>query len=377
MKIYRTSPDETQLRIAREAAEWGQVMRANPTDEERKAFLAWVEASPLHLREALLADCIDEALSSPRALADIDLDAVLASAAQDAKVVPLHPQAAPAARAPAKATRRRTGPRHWLQALAAMLVVAMGVSVWWFDLLAPAAVEYASAIGERRVLQLQDGSQVVLAPSSRISVAFSAMARDVDLVAGEADFQVAHDKERPFRVHAGASIIQAVGTRFSVNRLPSGTVVSVSEGKVRMLTSADLGLKGGLKAWLDGGAVEVRPPAPPRARPLAKGASLQAGQAVKISTTGRLVADVEFESTVDAAATLPRLTFHEDSLADIVAEFNRYNARQIVLDDGGIRWQRYSGVFNANDAESFLQFLECCSSLAVVREGDQTRLRQR
>jgi transmembrane sensor len=275
--------------------------------------------------------------------------------------------------------RRRAGLRRWLHVAAVVGVLAVGVSLGWRAFSPVPAQVYASAIGERRVLQLADGSQVVLAPRSRISVAFSAGARDVDLVSGEADFQVAHDRARPFRVHAGPSIIQAVGTRFSVNRLPSGTVVSVSEGKVRMLAGGagglKAGLKAGMKAWL--GRDEPAPVASRAARPLDPNASLKAGQAVKIALSGQAFAAVDYASTVDASAALPRLTFHEDTLADIVAEFNRYNPRQIVVADSAIRWQRYSGVFNANDADSFLQFLECCSSLAVIRDGEQTQVRAR
>ena len=67
-----------------------------------------------------------------------------------------------------------------------------------------------------------------------------------------------------------------------------------------------------------------------------------------------------------------RLSFRNDTLADIISEFNRYNPRPIVVTDPLIREQRYSGVFYADDADSFLQFLECCSQLQVSRQADRS-----
>src|SRR5699024_11276285 len=100
-----------------------------------------------------------------------------------------------------------------------------------------------------------------------------------------------------------------------------------------------------------------------------------AGEAAHISsnshslTRGTSVA--EREVPVDAR----RLTFHDDTLEDIAAEFNRYNTRQIVIEGDSVRLQRYSGVFDADDAASFLQFLDCCSRLKVVRDGDRMVVR--
>ncbi|MDN5782458.1 MAG: hypothetical protein L0H23_10650, partial [Luteimonas sp.] len=165
-------------------------------------------------------------------------------------------------------------------------------------------------------------------------------------------------------------------TASTVTRLPSGTIVAVSEGKVRMIARSDESLGAGIKAWLDGSrADEDRFNAKDAtSRPLREQASLEAGHAVRITSSGRMVAPVQYADSLVAASATPRLTFHDDTLADIVTEFNRYNARQIVVDDDDIRWQRYSGVFNANDADSFLQFLECCSSVTVARDDEQTRL---
>lgn len=397
MKIYRTSPKEELHRISREAAEWVQVMNRSPTREEREAFLAWVAASPLNLRETLVADTVDKALARPGALDGFDLDQVLAQAARDDNVVSLRtnhqtgtatPPAAPPpvaalpgmAAAHTRATQgRRTGrrrSRRWSQVAALAAMFAVGLVVWQFGFEQAPSQQYASAIGEQRVIALADGSRVSLAPRSRISVAFSEDAREIELISGEADFKVAHDRARPFRVRAGASIIQAIGTQFTVNRLPSGTIVAVSEGKVRMTTHANDSLRAGFKAWLDGSSdgQDRSGAGDAKSLPLQARADLSAGQAVRIATSGRRVTPLPYTDSLIATSATRRLTFHEDTLADIIAEFNRYNARQVMIDGDEIGLQRYSGVFNADDADSFLQFLECCTNLSVARNDEHTRV---
>ena len=383
MKIFRTSPEEELKRVSREAAEWLQAMKATPSEQERKAFLSWVGMSQLHLREVLLADMLDAELGRAGLLDGFDMEQVLADAALADNVVPLHgagkvdfKPAVLAAMPVSGRHQRMRRMRRLGQVAAAVSFVFLGAAVWLFGISAVPSRQYASAIGEERVIGLADGSVVTLAPRSSIAVSFTPGERDIELQSGEADFKVAHDTSRPFRVQAGSSVIQAVGTRFSVNRLPSGTVVAVSEGKVRMMTQPVQALQQELKALLpwsdarDGQVLEagVKP------KSLGKPASLKAGEAVRIATNGRAYAGLNYLDLVGTRSPVPRLTFHEDTLADIVEQFNRYNARQIVVDDDAARWQRYSGVFNASDAESFLQFLECCSDLAVARDGEQTRI---
>ncbi|PZU19615.1 MAG: hypothetical protein DI584_18095, partial [Stenotrophomonas sp.] len=244
MNIYRTSPQQSRERAAREAAEWLQVMGDTPSDADRAGFAAWVARSPLHLEELLMAQLVQRELASSAALQAFDLDAVLAQAQAMDNVVPLYdaPSAVTGARLlerkpAARGRRRRLG---W--ALAAGVAGCALLAGSW-TLLQPEQPEvpvhqYASAVGEQRSIALADGSMVTLAPASYIAVRFSAGVRDIELRDGEATFDVAHDSSRPFRVHAGDNTVQAVGTRFTVNRLPSGTLVAVSEGKVKVTANS-------------------------------------------------------------------------------------------------------------------------------------------
>ena len=74
-------------------------------------------------------------------------------------------------------------------------------------------------------MPLPDGSFASLNTASRVSVRFTPERRAVRLEEGEAWYQVAHDRARPFVVEAGPVRVQAVGTAFSVRRREGGVDV--------------------------------------------------------------------------------------------------------------------------------------------------------
>lgn len=368
MNIYRTSPQQSRERAAREAAEWLHVMGETPSDADRAGFAAWVARSPLHLEELLMAQLVQRELATNGALQAFDLDAVLAQAQAMDNVVPLHDApsvvAAPRLQERKPATHGRRRRLGW--ALVAGVAGCALLAGSWALLQPEVPVhQYASAVGEQRSIALADGSMVTLAPASYIAVRFSAGVRDIELRDGEATFDVAHDSSRPFRVHAGDNTVQAVGTRFTVNRLPSGTLVAVSEGKVKVTASSN---------WLeslwrdDASTLEA---GKAKVESLGRPAALSAGEQARIPQGQQAMLRMPLEAPNTPADGKRRLSFRNDTLADIVSEFNRYNPRPIVVTDPLIREQRYSGVFHADDADSFLQFLECCSQLQVSRQADR------
>lgn len=378
MNIYRKSQQELTRRAAHEAAEWLGVMNADPSADEREAFTAWVAASPLHVREMLLVGMLDQELGKSAVLDQFDVDAIVAEAKAGSNVVQLP---ASARRTGTTGRRPRARSLRWSRAVGIAAVLLLAVASWvGLRGLQPAGVEYATVIGEHRAITLNDGTRVTMAPDSRISVNFSPDTRAIKLRQGEAEFDVVHNASRPFRVYAGTSMIQDVGTQFSVNRLPSGTVVSVTEGRVAVTASHLAALDNGIGSWMDswlpdGSAAIERPGV--KVQPLDKPLSLGAGEVAHISRGGHALTRGTFTADDQAPVDARRLTFHGDTLADIAAEFNRYNTRQIVVEGDSVKLQRYSGVFDANDAASFLQFLDCCSPLTVVRDGNHMVIQRR
>ena len=102
---------------------------------------------------------------------------------------------------------------------------------------APQWKEYATAPAQRMVIRLQDGTQVTIAPKSRVryTADFGRAHRDLYLD-GEAYFQVAPDSQRPLRVHTPRSVTEDLGTAFVVRAYADrgATEVIVAEGRVAL-----------------------------------------------------------------------------------------------------------------------------------------------
>ena len=93
---------------------------------------------------------------------------------------------------------------------------------------------YETRIGEQNTITLVDGSVIQLNTDSHIQVNYEDNQRNIVLMAGEAHFEVAKDRSRPFVVKAGDGMVRAVGTAFTVRINPEALKVIVTEGKVAL-----------------------------------------------------------------------------------------------------------------------------------------------
>jgi len=127
--------------------------------------------------------------------------------------------------------------RLLMVALATAAVLIAVIGGWRVLRRAPHWKEYATAAAQRMVIRLQDGTQVTIAPKSRVRYAadFGRAHRDLYLD-GEAYFQVAPDSQRPLRVHTSGSITEDLGTAFVVTAYADQrmTEVVVTEGRVSL-----------------------------------------------------------------------------------------------------------------------------------------------
>lgn len=242
-------------------------------------------------------------------------------------------------------------PRRWLAPLAAAAAVALVAvgAVTWFTYERNGWHEYSTDMGGLERIVLDDGSIVRLNTNSVMRVQLTPALRHIVLERGEALFKVAHDATRPFDVEAGTTIVRAVGTEFSVRvREPAEAVngqkdveVLVKEGRVAI------------------DPPKIRVPLERVAALPASTSTLSAGEAVRITAT-RVKVEKVAEADVDRKLswTEGRLWFERQTLKAVVAEFNRYNRRQMVIADPSIENLRIGGGFEATDPESFIAALE-------------------
>lgn len=92
--------------------------------------------------------------------------------------------------------------------------------------------------GEKRALQLSDGSKIVLNANSRLKYPARTAGNDLEVwLEGEAHFDIIHKKgtdQRQFTVHTEDGDVRVLGTQFNVNTRNRQTEVVLEEGKVRI-----------------------------------------------------------------------------------------------------------------------------------------------
>lgn len=353
--------------VLTEASNWFIDFNEGDVDAAAKVrFTQWLRKSPEHVSAYVQIAAAWEDAPLLQQEARFDREALYALAATEGNVTPLHAAARPVsetARPLTPVTRRFTTSR-W-QAIAACLVLALGMGVW-FQWQRPPV--YQTHIGEQRSIVLKDGSTLSLNARSRVRVAFSRGERRVDLLDGQAFFDVAKDPTRPFMVHSGTTVIRAVGTQFDVNRTRDGTVVTVIEGRIAVSdTAAPAGAGGGLQPRVAAVTPSVR--------------LIDAGERITVARSQASVQKLA-DPSVATAWTQRKLVFDGAPLREVVEEFNRYNQQQIILTSEELARVRISASFSSVDSRRLVQFLEerfnasveaSATNLRISTDGDVIR----
>ena len=194
-------------------------------------------------------------------------------------------------------------------------------------------IQYVTGIGERRTVALADGSKVTLNTRSRMTVAFTPGRRLIHLFRGQALFEVAHDKTRPFVVEAADRQVAALGTVFEVRVAPGRVHVVLIQGHVVVARTTE--------AANASETVQVKP------------AYLQPGQEF-VAELGTL----QQVAAVDVRRQLlwrdGFVEFDDEPLGRAVAEINRYASEPITLDNDRVAALRVSGIFRTGAPDQFV-----------------------
>ncbi|MCG8441090.1 MAG: FecR domain-containing protein [Caulobacterales bacterium] len=234
-------------------------------------------------------------------------------------------------------------------ALAATLALAIGASLLERPIAPPPPAEelaFATVVGEQRRVTLPDGTQVALNTATALTFRGTPSARIATLDAGQALFEVAPDRARPFRVVAGDVSATALGTAFDVRVRAEGVQVAVLEGLVAVEGAGVGGAR-----W--------------RETVAAGGAALAAESFARLAMDPR-----------DAALWREGLVkFDDASLEEAAGELSRYLPAQIRIGDEAARAARISGVFRVRDADAFVEAVSVAHGLTVVAEDGTIELR--
>jgi transmembrane sensor len=364
MDRQRRSRLNTQ--ISDEACEWFVENRAGDLDEAaRREFDHWLRTSPQHLSAYLEVAAIwneGPALDPTRKW---DIDSLVAAAARgndNVVCIAATPAGSPDPPPPnARASNtRRSRLRRWSIAASAAVIVC-GAGFWaWRDLSRVSV--YSTQIGEQRSIELADGSTVDLNSRTEVRVRYGEHERSIELLKGEALFRVAKDPARPFIVEAEGTRVRAVGTQFDVYKRQSGTVVSVVEGRVSVHANQP-----------DREAAVAGSAAPARNAPGNAGMLLSAGE--QVTVTPRIMRLAERPNIAGVTAWRQRqIVFDSASLSEVAEEFNRYNERQLVIENPDSFSFHISGIFSSTDPNSLLRFLRNRPEVRISETAGEIRV---
>jgi transmembrane sensor len=212
-------------------------------------------------------------------------------------------------------------------ALAVVLAVVSGLIGANYFLRAPAQM-IATPVGGHRHIMLADGSQIELNTDTAVRIDFTEKGRVIELLKGEAFFEIHHNGAHPFTVTAADHRIVDLGTKFLVRMTMETLKVTLVEGRARL-----------------------------------EGANPQARQHAIVLTPGDLAVATKNSVSVskrrmsEIANTLAwrqgTIVLNNASLADAVAEFNRYGGPLLVVADRDAAKMTINGTFRTNAAEEF------------------------
>lgn len=225
----------------------------------------------------------------------------------------------------------------WIAAIAAAILVTIGLqqypslSIRW-------EADYITAAGDQREVNLPDGSKVTMNTNTAIALDFKNGARSVQLLKGEAYFDVVHDPSHPFIVAAEFSKVEVKGTAFSVR----------SDDNQDLIT-------------LERGHVEVRRPSD-----LSDRADLDPGQAIVATATSILSAQ-SIDSSVAFAWLKGQVAFQDRPFKSVVHELSRYYGHSVVIANGAYDGVKVNGRYRVNDPERAIRSLATTVGASVTR----------
>jgi transmembrane sensor len=185
--------------------------------------------------------------------------------------------------------------------------------------------DYHTAAGQQLSVELADGSRLTLNTDTALVVRYSDSLRQIELLRGEAYFEVAPNKQRPFVVDGGQATARAVGTAYSVRKHAEELRVVVSEGTVEI------------------GADSAK-------------ALVHAAEQAEYRQ-GRLQAVAKLDNDDALAWRRSQTVFHRQPLTQVLEEVNRYRRGRIVAVNPQLAERVVNGVFNNGDPDAVLAAL--------------------
>lgn len=223
--------------------------------------------------------------------------------------------------------------------------------------------------GIKSTLFLPDGSKVILNADSKLQFpkAFSGSTREVFLK-GEAFFDVAHNAEMPFIIHAGKMNIKVLGTEFNVKSYPEDSAYETTliRGSVEVTLqdrpSDKIILKPKEKLIVSNLAV----------KPLL--ADRQTTAHSQLVVTNLHYISQTDSTVVETSWVNNKMIFQNESFEDLALEISRKYAVDIQFSNDGLKKYRFTGIFENETIEEVLNALKLTEKFNYKIEGSTAHI---
>jgi transmembrane sensor len=324
-------PPQALETASREATNWLILLQDDPDDPDlQKAFSAWLNASPLHSKAWQASGQVDIMIrDTPPVFKEVwGHQKTLAKSATDATVG-----------RPMRSVRNQNRPHRGWGSLVGLAVAACLLLAFLPTISRELQSDYVTGTAETRIVTLQDGSTVTMAPETSLAIDFTTKERRIDLLSGSAYFSVEKNSDRPFRVFSGDLVTTVTGTQFAVRLNDYGHTVAVSEGSVRIdYHSATQTVS----------------------------ETLIAGQSASIDRLGAVALRVISPSQV-AAWREDRLVVQDEPLGAVLDQLQDYLPGAVILANPGLADRPITGYYSLTDPENAVRAVALAHNLTLWR----------
>ena len=223
-------------------------------------------------------------------------------------------------------------------------------------------------IGEQNSFTMSDGTHIQLNTNSIVEIAYTSEFRQLTLVQGEARFDVAKDKSRPFTVISGEKSFTALGTIFNVQKSDDQRMeLMVTEGRV-LITKANETLAVIKQTLLTTDENTKQSDLP--------GILVVSGEKAVIAE--HITTPIEKVSLDqvqrDLAWQQGMLIFDGEPLSKALIEVSRYTSSRFKILDPKMADIKVSGYFKANDIDGLLASLNSNFNINYSKSANNTIL---
>jgi transmembrane sensor len=348
--------------IAEQAAARFVANDDGPLDErDSTALLAWLKASPAHIEALLGVSAIARDLPELRGDPEYSVEALTERARGEGETT-----AQPLWSPPIVVDKNGSSWR--MAALAVGIIATLCVGLFLVRNLRSAGPEpslsgstarhFETRHGELRTWRLADNTVLHLNTDSAVTIRYGKTERVAMLTSGQADFEVAHEPDRAFRVFAGAAEIIAIGTKFDVRLEGNATVVTMVEGRIAVGPSSMWGGRG-----VNSG----------KEQPM-RFVELDPDQQLKLVSGEWPPEVIAVDSQRDTAWMRRQIVFDHEPLKTVATEFNRYAQKPIAITTPALQNLQISGTFETDDVDAFIAFLRRLKGVQVEVTATQIRV---